>query len=291
MLKNLIDKNIYKFELKRNFKSWLAWFISLAVISIIMMLVFLMVEKINVNDLLEQMGMTVVFGLGMDYSIGYFSTEVIIFLQLAGAIYAAMLSIKMLLGEEKEKTAEFLLANPIDRKKIWTSKLFALLSYITFLVAALAIVNFIMILALNGSGSVQNTAGDYAGFWLTFFMIYVMLVAIGCCCYFLSAVLSRRSGTGLAIGISLGTYIISIIYKIAADSIKNNTLKGFFRIVQYISPFTFCDANITVGYLGHQSITSAKEFWLTMIGAFVWIALAVAALIFSRKKYYKKDIL
>jgi len=289
----MINKDIYVFELKRNFKSWLIWLISLGAMSVLFMLLFLVVDKINIDydEVLSGMGITGIFGLSMKYTIGYFGTEVLLLIQLAGAIYAAGLAIKLLAGEEKDRTAEFLLTNPILRKKIWNSKLLTLVTFIFSLVIALAVINFACVFLTDFSASVSNTLSDYAGFFFSFFTTFLMMLFIGCCCYLLSAVFNRRGGFGIAIGVVLAAYIINIVYSIAAGAISDAVLKDIFRIVQYLSPFSFSEAMVSIGYIGHQKIISANEFWLTMIGVIVWIVISFAALFFGQRIYNKKDIL
>lgn len=292
MILKILNKDIYKFELKRNFKNALIWFAALTAMSVMFMLLFIMFAKMDfdLEKLMEQMGFGIINSIGMNYSAGYFALEVATFLQLGGALYAAFLSIKLLAGEEKNHTAEFLLANPIDRRKIWSSKLFAMVTYITVFVIGLALVNFLLVFALNGAGSASNTAGDYAGFWLFFGLTYLMMLSLAFVCYFFS-VFFTKSGTGLAIALAFGTYILPIFYGLGASAIKNSLLKNTFRIFQFLSPYSFSDANLTIGYLGQRPIIDQKEFWITMIGVLVWIVLSTIALIFSFKKYYKKDIL
>jgi len=289
----MINKDVYFFELKRNFKTWLYWFIALGVMSIVMLLLFKLVNSIDIpyQQYIDQFGLSSMFGLSLKYTIGYFGTELSVLIQLAGAIYAASLAIKLLAGEEKDRTAEFLLANPISRKKIWASKLLALLSLLTSMVLALCLVNFLGVYVLNFGAKTANSLSDYAGFFYTFFTTLIMMLSIGCCCYLLSAFFSRRGGFGIAIGIALFAYIISIIYTLAANSMAGGVGKDIFRIVQYVSPFSFCDSMMCIGFLGHEKIVTSNEFWLTMIGVLIWIVISLTALFYSRRIYYKKDIL
>ena len=292
MFSKILNKDICKFELKRNLKTWLIWFLALTIICVVFMLLFIIIEKMNFdfNEIYEQMGLGGYAYIGLNYSVGFFANEIAMFIQVAGAIYVALFAIKLLAGEESDKTAEVLLSNPIERRKVWTSKLLVLFTYTTAYIIGLALVNYLLVIALEGSGSVANTSGDYAGLWLTFLMTYIMLLSVASVSYFLSAHFSK-GGTGIAMAVALGTYVLFMFYSIGSSAIKNNILKNIFRIFQFLSPYSFCDANVTIGYLGHNKLIDAREFWMTMIGILVWVGLSIAALILSYKKYNKKDIL
>ena len=121
--------NIYKHEFKMSFRSVIIWSMAIIVLMFIMMSMFsglaadaeLMNEMMAEfpDELLAAFGMT---GLDMSTVLGFYSF-IFLFCQICLAIQASNYGFSLVSIEEREKTADFLLAKPVGRSKILTSKL------------------------------------------------------------------------------------------------------------------------------------------------------------------------
>jgi ABC-2 type transport system permease protein len=121
--------NIYKQEFKMNFRSVIIWSLALIVLIFIVMSLFsdmaadaeLMNEMMEEfpDELLAAFGMT---GLDMSTVLGFYSF-IFLFCQICLAIQASNYGFSLVSIEEREKTADFLLAKPVGRSKILTSKI------------------------------------------------------------------------------------------------------------------------------------------------------------------------
>jgi ABC-2 type transport system permease protein len=75
---------------------------------------------------------------------GFYGTQVYIFITLFGSIYAMLLFISVLSREESEHTAEFLLTRPVTRAKVLIAKMLAAVTNITIFNLAFGICNLIL---------------------------------------------------------------------------------------------------------------------------------------------------
>ncbi|MDO4754243.1 MAG: ABC transporter permease subunit [Bacillota bacterium] len=119
---------ILKHELRQGRVSFLCW---TGVIGFLLSVcVFLFPEMKNQMDdigrAFSSMGsFAAAFGidkLGIGTFIGYYALECGNILGLGGAFYASMIAVGILSKEEKDKTAEFLMAHPVSRVRIITEK-------------------------------------------------------------------------------------------------------------------------------------------------------------------------
>lgn len=144
--------NIFLYEARKNLISFALWAGNLALLILVFMAFFptfsedtAMLEKIMENypeALLKAFGMS--SELSLASVLGYF-TFVFAFLQLALAIQSSNYGFHILSVEERELTADFLLAKPISRSEILLAKL---CSYILTLVATnlvIALMSYISI--------------------------------------------------------------------------------------------------------------------------------------------------
>ncbi|MBQ8215183.1 MAG: ABC transporter permease subunit [Clostridia bacterium] len=128
-----------KHELKMGRNSFLIW--TSAIGFLLTVCVFLFPEMKGqmdgVSDVFASMGsFTEAFGmdrLNFGTLVGFYAIECGNVLGLGGAFYASLCAVGVLSKEEKDKTAEFLLAHPVSRTRIITEKLIAVFIQITVL--------------------------------------------------------------------------------------------------------------------------------------------------------------
>ncbi len=259
---------LFRHEIKRGWKSTLIWSAAIGGFLALCMLLFPpmkdLLKNLDLSEMLGSMGgSTAEFAMG-GTNFGdlknYYGSEADSILGLAGAVFAALLGIGMLAKEEKSGTAEFLLAHPVTRAQVVTSKLAAMLVQITAL-------NIIVYLMGIGSVAVIGEAVPWKEITLLHFAYFVLQAELACVCFGISSTL-WKGGTGVGLGITIAMYCLNIV---AALSDKAKVLK-------YITPFGYADFSvITTG-----SIDGVKM----LIG----VAAAAAGAAFAYMNYCKKDI-
>jgi ABC-2 type transport system permease protein len=150
-----MNMNIYLHEFKMNLKSVWIWSASIAAMIFVFLSIYpgfstnaAMLQQMMNNfpkELLIAFGMT-----NMDWSsiLGYFGL-VFLFCQICLAIQAANYGFSLVSIEENELTADFLLAKPVGRTQIMTSKLLAALTGLTITNIVVWISSFLFIALFN----------------------------------------------------------------------------------------------------------------------------------------------
>ena len=129
--------NIFKHELRMSSRSVITWSVSLAVLMFVFMSLFsgIAIDAELMNEMMSEFPeeLLIAFGMtGMDWSsvVGFYGF-VFLFCQICLAIQAANYGFSLVSVEERELTADFLLAKPVGRTKILTSKLLSALTGLT----------------------------------------------------------------------------------------------------------------------------------------------------------------
>ncbi|WP_042354479.1 ABC transporter permease subunit [Bacillus rubiinfantis] len=225
--------NVFWREMKANRKSLLIWAVALLFMVVAGMAKFAGYSSSgqSINELISQMpkSLQAMMGTGdldLSTAAGFYGM-LFSYLLLMAAIHALMLGAGIIAKEERDKTAEFLMAKPISRSRIVTAKLLAAVVNVVFfnlitLVLSLAMVN-------HYSQAGESLADIYLllGGMLLFQLIFLSLGAA-------IAAAGRRPkrANGLGTGILLIMYIVSI----AID------LKNQLEPLQYFTPFKFFEA-------------------------------------------------
>ena len=118
-------------ELKKGSKSLCIWTLGIGFMLFVCIFLYpeMKTEMEEMNNLFANMGsFTQAFGmdqLNFGTLIGYYGVECGNMMGLMGGLYAAYLGVTMLSKEEKDHTAELLLAHPISRSSVVAQKLAA----------------------------------------------------------------------------------------------------------------------------------------------------------------------
>ncbi len=262
--------NILKRELKANRRSLIIWGSSLALLSFLMMAIYpsFAADAARMEELLSSYpeGFMKAFGmdkLSLGNAMGWFALEAYLMIILFGSMFAVIISSSMLVKEEDEKTIEFLLAKPVTRSHVVTSKLLAFVVYLLAFNAGVGIVTFI---------GFEIFADEYARMELVRltiapFLAHLSFASIG---FLLSLFFTRRkSAYSVGIGLVLLIYFLNIMASLA-EKVQ------FFR---YLSPFYYMDAA--------DIIVDGRINPLHIIILLVFSALAVGA---TYLLYKRRDI-
>jgi len=203
--------NIFKRELKANRKALIIWSVCMILLVMSGMGKYTAYSSGGASsDVFDKLPhtMKVLLGLG-DFdvtSISGFYAFLYPYIAITVAIHAVLLGSSILAKEERDKTTEFLIAKPVSRKVIISSKLLAAL-------ANVAIINIVSLLSSFAIVSSFNTGEDITGEILilhfTMFIIQLIFLSLGAV---LAAFLRKpkKSGT-IATNILLAGYIITKI--------------------------------------------------------------------------------
>lgn len=202
--------NIYLYELKANRNFILTWLIVIFMI-VTFTLLFYPIFREGMDEFLTLINnlpesIRVLFGMNTDTIgsiLGYYAFT-LTFIVLCGTIEAMMLGLNILSKETREKTADFLLAKPVSRTTIITSKLLAAETWI-FVSNILFILGFYLLLTFFNNTSFNiNT---YLLLTLTIFFLQTLFLSLGS---FLAVTIPKLKNTiSLALGTVFGFYLLS----------------------------------------------------------------------------------
>jgi ABC-2 type transport system permease protein len=162
--------------------------------------------------------------------LGFYSVNNIIYMMVLGSIFAIVLSSNILLKEEYNKTAEYLLTRPLTRSEIFFSKLVVIFINIFLLNIITALAGLISMELLKG--------GTFSIKAFLILSLYTLLLNLlfGSIGLFMSTLVKRAKPiTTLCIGLVLFFYFIYTVSKITESAEK----------IGYISPFKFVNVNAT----------------------------------------------
>lgn len=255
------------FELKRNRLSLAVWTAAIALLLLVCLAIFPdMKGQVNeLNAAFSSMGsFTEAFGmdqLNFGELMGFYGLECGNILGIGGAFFAAYIGVTSLAGEEKNRTAEYLLTHPVSRSRIVFEKLVCVLCQILILNAVSILTSLIVVRAIGESLQIKE--------FLLLHAAYLLLQAeIAAVCSAVSAAL-RRSGIGAGLGLAAVLYFLNLIANITEDA----------EWLKYITPFGYAEAA--------DIITNAE---IPLLPAFIGCCVTAAAALAAFIIYNKKDI-
>ncbi len=213
--------NIFRQEFKMNLRSVITW--SLAVAAMILVFVSLfssfakdaaLLSEMMANfpeQLLAAFGMT---GVDLATILGFFSLA-FLFVQISLAIQAANYGFGLVSMEEREWTADFLLAKPVGRTQILTSKLLVALSGLAITDVVVWSSTFLFISLFKGDSTYE--AGTLALLLASVVPFQLFFLSVG---LVVSLLVKRiRSVTPYAMGLGFGMYILSAFGDMLGESV------------------------------------------------------------------------
>lgn len=224
--------NIYKKEFAMKVKSIVSWALPIALLLVAFTSLYPsfskdagLLDEALANmppELLAAFGMT---DINLGTVAGYFGF-VFLFIQICLAIQASNYGFGLVSIEERELTADFLLAKPVSRTQILTSKLLAALTALTITNLAVWLSTLLVLNLFNGGNEYQMTPF----FWMlaSILPFQLFFLAVG---MLISLLVKRvRSVTPLSMALAFGMYILVAF----GDMLGKDTL-------EIISPFRHFD--------------------------------------------------
>lgn len=144
------------------------------------------------------------------------------YVQLAFAFHAALLGCGVIGREERDKTAEFLLAKPVSRGAVVTAKLLAALAA----AAVLNLVTFGVTVPLaQAYGKGQSITGEVAALHASLFFLQMIFLSLGA---LVAAVRRSAAGAGAIAAVAvLGTFVVAELTSLVSGLGALNVLTPF----------------------------------------------------------------
>jgi len=267
-----MNRNLFLKEMRRNASSLMIWMIVITFLIVLTMSVYrtFMDNQSKIVGMLSLIPKGALQFKGISNFndllsvLGFYSVNNIIYMMVLGSIFAIVLSSNILLKEEYNKTAEYLLTRPVNRSEIFFSKLAVLLLNVFLLNLVTSLAGFICIeLVKRGHFSI----GSFLILSTYTLLLNILFAAIG---LFISTLIKRaKPVTTFSIGLVLILYFIYTLSKITESASK----------IGYISPFRFANVDAINPYY-------SLEFW--HLAYFIGISLLLTGL--SCRLYIRKDI-
>lgn len=202
--------NIYKQEFKMLSNSVITWSLAIAMIIFLVMSIFSgFAESAEVlNEAMANFPKELLMAFGLDNMdlstiLGFFSLAFLL-CQICLAIQAANYGFSLVSVEERDMTADFLLAKPVSRTKILTSKILAALTGLTITNLVVWISSFVFInIYRDGRPYDANTLIMLLGTIMVFQLFFLTVGLL------ISLLVKRvRSVTPFSMGLAFGMYIL-----------------------------------------------------------------------------------
>ena len=251
---------LLKHELKQGSRTLAIWTASIGFLIAICLFLFpeMKGEMDGVSDMFASMGsFTAAFGmdrLNFGTLIGFYAVECGNILGLGGAFFASLIAVSALAKEEKEQTAEFLLAHPVSRVSVISSKLAALVTQIVVMNAVIFALSAACIAAIGEEPAWKEICLLH----LAYFLLQLELAGI---CFGISAFL-RRGSLGIGLGIAAMMYFLNIIANISEKA----------EFLKLITPFGYAEGAdiVSNGSLDGKLVLIGMAFALIGVAAAYW---------------------
>jgi ABC-2 type transport system permease protein len=203
--------NIYKHEIKMHIKSVVTWSVSLAILIFVFMSIFtgFATDAAVLNAAMSKFPeeLLIAFGMtNMDWTsiLGFFAL-CFLFCQICLAIQAANYGFSLVSIEERELTADFLLAKPVGRIQILTSKLLAAISSLTITNFVVWVSSFVFITMFNKGSGLDTKALVVLLLSIVVFQLFFLTVGM-----LISLLVKRvRNVTPFSMALVFGLYLLN----------------------------------------------------------------------------------
>jgi len=261
-----MSMNIFRQEFKMNLRSVITWSAAVAVLIVVFVSLFssfaqdaALLNEMMANfpeELLAAFGMT---GVDLSTILGYFSLA-FLFVQVCLAIQAANCGFSLVSIEEREWTADFLLAKPVGRTQILTSKLLAALSGLLITDIVVWITSLLSITLFKGDATFETSSLLLLLLSIVPFQLFFLAVGL-----VVSLLLKRvRSVTPYAMALAFGMYVLSAF----GDMLGEVALEK-------ITPFKHFEPNYIIQHGAYDLplvLISVSAIVISLVGSYVLYA-------------------
>ncbi|HEY62728.1 MAG TPA: ABC transporter permease subunit [Anaerolineae bacterium] len=255
--------NIYKQEFKMHFKSMVIWSLSIACLIFVYLAIYPSFAKDAelLNRVLSSFPKEFLIAFGMtdvDLSniVGFYGL-VFLFVQICLSIQAANYGFSLVSIEETELTADFLLAKPVRRTQILTSKLLAAITCLTITNIVVWISSFVFLNTYSGGKAIETKPIILLLLSIVIFQAFFFSVGM-----LISLLVKRiRSVTPYSMALAFGMYVLNAF----GGMIGKETL-------EIISPFKHFEPNYIIKHSGYNfpmAWISVSAILISVVGSYV----------------------
>lgn len=254
--------NIYKHEFKTHLKSVMIWSAAVVLLVLVYLSAFTVVavETETMNEMMANFPEELLIAFGMDNLdwstvLGFYSV-VFLLCQVCLAIQAANYGFSLVSIEERELTADFLLAKPVKRSKILTSKLLAALTSLTITNVMVWISSFVVIEMVREGRDYDRTALVMVLLSIVVFQLFFLSVGM-----LISLLVRRvRTVTPFSMALAFGMYVLNVFGGMLGDV-----------SLEVISPFKHFDPNYIIANLEYDllGLISVVTIMISIAGSYV----------------------
>lgn len=255
--------NIYQQEFKMSRKSVITWSVTQVFLVFLFTSIFgsmsdsaaLLAEAMDKfpPELLAAFGMT---NMDMSTVLGFFALA-FLFCQVCLAIQAANYGFSLLSIEERELTADFLLAKPVKRTQILTSKLLSALTGLTITNAVVWVSSFVFLNIYKNGQEIDTNALLLLLLSIVLFQLFFLTVGM-----LVSLLVKRvRSVTTFSMALVFGMYIVNAF---------SGMLGG--TSLEIISPFKQFEANYIINNAAYDTplvLLSLVVTVISIVGSYI----------------------
>ncbi|HEY71389.1 MAG TPA: ABC transporter permease subunit [Anaerolineae bacterium] len=260
--------NIFVHEFKMIFRSVIIWSLSIGLAIFFFLSIY---PSIGADvDLINEMMQSfpeeflIAFGMAdMDWSsiLGFYGF-VFAFIQICLAIQASNYGFSLVSVEERDLTADFLLAKPVSRLKIMSNKLFAAVTGLTITNAVVWISSFVFLRVF--SDGVPYETKPLLLLMLSNGVLQLLFFSVGMA---ISLLMKRvRSVTPLSMGLAFGLYLLNAF----GGMIGEDTL-------EILSPYNHFEPNFILKHAAYDLPVA----WISV--AAIVIAIAGSYVLYARR--------
>jgi len=196
--------------------------------------------------------------------LGFYSVNNIIYMMVLGSIFSVVIASNIILKEEYNKTAEYLMVRPITRGEIFMSKLAVVIFFIFLLNLVTALIGYSTIKLVH-SGPFNSKS-----FVVLSAYTFLLNTLFGAAGLFISTLVKRpKPITTLGIGMVLFFYFIYTLSKITESATQ----------IGYLSPFKFVRLD-----------AGSPEYKLEPWHLLYFLGISIILLTISYRIYRRKDI-
>ncbi len=236
--------NIYKHEFKMSVRSVITWSVSLALMILLYMTVFTSManDAELMNQALSKFPPQLLAAFGMtdtDFAsvLGFFGF-IFLFCQICLAIQASNYGFGLVSVEERDLTADFLLAKPVGRPSIMTSKLLAALTALTITNLVVWASSFGFIALFKGDRTYDAKPLVLLLLSIVIFQLFFLSVGL-----FISLLVKRvRSVTSFSMALAFGMYVLNAFAGMLGDA-----------SLDLISPFKHFDPSYIIKHAAYDT--------------------------------------
>ncbi len=267
-----MNRNLFWKEMRRNAVSLILWSIVITLLITVTMSVY----RTFLENQSKVMGMLSLIPKGAlqfkgisNFSdllsvLGFYAANNVIYMMVLGSIFSIVLSSNILLKEEYNKTAEYLLTRPLTRSEVFFSKT-AVLCVNVFMLNLITALAGLVCIEFFKRGSFSVNA--FLILSLYTFLLNILFGALG---LFLSTIVKKpKPISTFCIGLVLIFYFIYTLSKIT-DSIEK---------AGYLSPFKFVNFDVV-----------NPAYKLDMVSLLYFTGISLLLLIISHRLYLRRDI-